>query len=45
MQLGGRRMWRVSEDDLAAYLERCYGETQERIAAGNIKAETPDADE
>jgi excisionase family DNA binding protein len=36
---GGRRMWRVSEDDLAAYLERCYQETQERIATGTIKAE------
>lgn len=32
-------MWRVSEDDLEAYLERCYQETQERIAAGTIKAE------
>lgn len=45
VQLGGRRVWRVSEDDLAAYLERCYQETQERIATGTIKAETPDADE
>ena len=37
---GGRRLWRVSEDDLAAYLERCYQETQERIAAGTVKAES-----
>ncbi len=40
LQLGGRRMWRVSEDDLADYLERAYKETQERIAAGTIRAET-----
>jgi excisionase family DNA binding protein len=42
---GGRRMWRVSEDDLGAYLERCYQETQERIAAGTIKAETLDGED
>jgi excisionase family DNA binding protein len=42
---GGRRMWRVSEDDLEAYLERCYQETQERIDAGTIKAETLEDDE
>jgi hypothetical protein len=40
-----RRMWRVSEDDLEAYLERAYKETQERIAAGTIKAETSDGDD
>jgi excisionase family DNA binding protein len=34
---GGRRMWRVSEDDLADYLERCYQETQERIATGGAE--------
>ena len=39
-QLGGRRMWRVSEEDLADYLDRAYNETQERITAGTIKAET-----
>lgn len=42
---GGRRMWRVSEDDLAAYLERCYQETQERIAAGSINAEALDGED
>ncbi|KRE76625.1 helix-turn-helix domain-containing protein [Arthrobacter sp. Soil761] len=42
---GGRRMWRVSEDDLEAYLERCYLETQERIAAGTIKAEALDGED
>ena len=45
LQLGGRRMWRVSEDDLADYLERCYQETQERIAAGTIKAEALDGED
>lgn len=45
LQLGGRRMWRVSEDDLADYLERCYQETQERIAAGTIKDEVPEGDD
>jgi excisionase family DNA binding protein len=45
LQLGGRRMWRVSEDDLEAYLERCYQETQERIAAGTIKAEALDGED
>lgn len=38
-------MWRVSEDDLAAYLERCYQETQERIETGTIKDETPEGDD
>lgn len=45
VQLGGRRMWRVSEDDLGAYLERAYKETQDRIAAGTIKAETLEGEE
>lgn len=45
VQLGGRRMWRVSEDDLAAYLERAYKETQERIAAGNIEVPTGQDDD
>ncbi|WP_104140910.1 helix-turn-helix domain-containing protein [Arthrobacter sp. ZGTC131] len=45
VQLGGRRMWRVSEEDLAAYLERAYKETQERIAAGNIEVEPAQADD
>jgi excisionase family DNA binding protein len=37
VQLSGRRMWRVSEDDLADYLERCYQETQQRIATGSAE--------
>jgi hypothetical protein len=41
----GRRLWRVSEDDLEAYLERCYQETQERIAAGTIQAEALDGED
>jgi excisionase family DNA binding protein len=42
---GGRRMWRVSEGDLADYLERCYQETQDRIAAGTIKVETSESED
>lgn len=38
-------MWRVSEDDLADYLERAYRQTQERIAAGNIEIDTSEGDE
>jgi excisionase family DNA binding protein len=45
LQLGGRRMWRVSEDDLADYLECAYQETQDRIAAGTIKAETSEGED
>lgn len=45
VQLGGRRVWRVSEDDVADYLERAYKETQERIAAGTIKVDAPENDE
>jgi excisionase family DNA binding protein len=45
LQLGGRRMWRVSEDDLADYLECAYQETQDRIAAGTIKAEALDGED
>lgn len=40
VQLSGRRIWRVSEEDLAAFLERLYRETQERIAAGNAEVPT-----
>jgi excisionase family DNA binding protein len=45
LQLGGRRMWRVSENDLADYLERAYKETQERIAAGTLKPEASEGDD
>ena len=37
-QITGRRMWRVSEDDPGAYLERAWTETQDRIAAGSREA-------
>lgn len=36
VQIGGRGIWRISEDDLAAYLDRAYQETEERIATGQI---------
>jgi excisionase family DNA binding protein len=41
VQLGGKRMWRVSEDDLAAYLDLAYEQTRARIDSGQI---TPDED-
>ncbi|MFF1252727.1 helix-turn-helix domain-containing protein [Pseudarthrobacter sp. NPDC058329] len=44
VQIGGRGIWRVSEDDLGAYLDRAYQETQERIATGQISAGEGDTD-
>jgi excisionase family DNA binding protein len=35
-QFGGRGIWRVREDDLAAYIEAAYEKTAERIASGQI---------
>jgi excisionase family DNA binding protein len=43
LQLGGR-MWRVSEQDLTAYLDAAYQETSERIAAGDIGEIQADGD-
>lgn len=39
-QFGGRGIWRVRQDDLAAYIEASYEKTAERIASGQI----PDGD-
>jgi excisionase family DNA binding protein len=36
VQLGGRRVWRVSQEDLADYLERAYAQTKARIEAGQL---------
>jgi excisionase family DNA binding protein len=44
VQLGGRRMWRVSEDDLAAYLDLAYAQTRARIDAGQISPDEDAAD-
>lgn len=35
-QFGGRNVWRVREDDLAAFIEAAYEKTAERIASGQI---------
>ena len=35
-QFGGRGVWRVREDDLAAYIDAAYAKTAERIAAGQV---------
>lgn len=39
-QFSGRGIWRVREDDLAAYIDAAYAKTAERIASGQI----PDGD-
>lgn len=35
---GPRGIWRVREDDLAAFIEAAYEKTAERIAAGQLPA-------
>lgn len=35
-QFGGRGIWRVRQDDLAAYIDAAYEKTAERIASGQI---------
>ena len=44
VQLGGRRVWRVSESDLADYLERAYAQTKARIEAGQLDDGEPAED-
>ena len=39
-QFGGRGIWRVRQDDLAAYIDAAFEKTAERIASGLI----PDGD-
>jgi excisionase family DNA binding protein len=39
-QFGGRGIWRVRQDDLAAYIDAAYEKTAERIASGQL----PEAD-
>lgn len=45
LRLGGRGVWRISEDDLQAYLDAAYQEAAERINvgdAGEIQTESSD---
>lgn len=35
-QFGGRKIWRVREDDLAAYIDAAYARTAESIISGHI---------
>jgi excisionase family DNA binding protein len=35
LRLGGRGVWRISEDDLQAFLDAAYQETAEWMAAGD----------
>ncbi|MDJ0458583.1 helix-turn-helix domain-containing protein [Arthrobacter sp. NQ7] len=38
VQLGPRGLWRVSQDDLAAYIDAAYEKTAERIVSGQLPA-------
>ncbi|MCQ6270992.1 helix-turn-helix domain-containing protein [Pseudarthrobacter sp. R1] len=44
-QFGGRGIWRVRQDDLAAYIDAAYEKTAERIAAGQIPESDAPADD
>ena len=44
-QFGGRGVWRVRQDDLAAYIDAAYARTAERIAAGQIRDDDVAADD
>lgn len=43
-QFGGRNVWRVSEDDLAAYIDAVYAKTAASIASGQIAESDVNAD-
>ena len=41
-QFGPRGIWRISQDDLTAYIDAAYEKTAERIASGQVpEGETP----
>ncbi|MHA7292175.1 helix-turn-helix domain-containing protein [Arthrobacter sp. MDT3-24] len=41
-QFGGRNVWRVREDDLAAYIDAAYAKTAESTASGQLpEGDTP----
>jgi excisionase family DNA binding protein len=44
VQLGWRRVWRVSHEDLADYLERAYAQSKARIEGGQLGDEEPAED-
>jgi excisionase family DNA binding protein len=33
IKIGGRGQWRVEQDQLEAYIQRCYAETQQFVAS------------
>lgn len=37
IQMGGKRTWRISADELEAYIEREYQATQERVKQGLVQ--------
>lgn len=41
----GVGVWRVREDDLAAYIDAAYTKTTERIASGQVEDDEVDADD
>ncbi|MFJ6376312.1 helix-turn-helix domain-containing protein [Pseudarthrobacter oxydans] len=44
-QFGPRGIWRVREDDLAAYIDAAYEKTAERIASGQVPEGDPPTDD
>ncbi len=44
-QFGGRGVWRVRQDDLAAYIDAAYAKTAERIASGQVRDDEVAADD
>jgi excisionase family DNA binding protein len=44
-QFGPRGIWRVREDDLAAYIDAAYEKTAERIASGQVPDSEPSAED
>ena len=44
-QFGPRGIWRVREDDLAAYIDAAYEKTAERIASGQVLGGEAPADD
>ncbi|GAA3399432.1 helix-turn-helix domain-containing protein [Pseudarthrobacter polychromogenes] len=43
LQVGGRRVWRVGAQDLEDYISQAYAITADRIAAGELADEVPEA--
>lgn len=44
IQIGGRGIWRVSTTDVEDYISQAYKTTSDRITAGAVPDEEPEAD-